>query len=154
MLIYPGYHQRSPVSARLCVRDEMDGRPESSRRVKSNTRRSPADKDKDGRRSKADRNRNSKYDKNNARSRSRQGSRQQWTICGFVSVLFSVIRIILYYIGLVCTWAKTKLFPVVKFSMNSLSMWVMLRWYRFFLDVQLIVRLGQSNPHQSENEHK
>ncbi|KAL8559588.1 hypothetical protein ACOMHN_018751 [Nucella lapillus] len=66
------------IGARLCVREEdfSDDRPESSWRAKSNTRRSPAvaDKDKDGRKSKVDaRSRTLKPEKQNSRSRSRQG---------------------------------------------------------------------------------
>ncbi|KAK7471335.1 hypothetical protein BaRGS_00036010 [Batillaria attramentaria] len=61
--------------SRLCVRDETDGRPES-RRVKSNMRRSPGEKDKDGRHRKTDRSKNHIKPEKVTRSRSRQGSRQ------------------------------------------------------------------------------
>ncbi|XP_076468298.1 uncharacterized protein CXorf65 homolog [Babylonia areolata] len=60
--------------ARLCVREDANSRPASSRRAKSNMRRSPADRE--GRKSKAERGRNSLKlpdARNASRSKSRQG---------------------------------------------------------------------------------
>ncbi|GFS22422.1 hypothetical protein ElyMa_001616000, partial [Elysia marginata] len=63
-----------PHVARLSIREESESRPDS-RRVKSNTRRSPAERGHNGKLTGKDKNKNLKAEHKPSRSKSRQGVR-------------------------------------------------------------------------------